>query len=104
MLISGFWQQLIVGWESLSTSHNASFWSIKQDYADSGWSELQTWLDAIYQDFTKKAATGRDLPMAQVEKAAKGRVWTDSEAKTLGLVDELGDFPVALRMARHLAN
>ena len=35
---------------------------------------------------------------------AKGRIWTGEDAKAIGLVDELGGFPVALRLAREAAN
>jgi protease-4 len=35
-----------------------------------------------------------------VEKLAKGRIWTGEDAKQLGLVDELGGFPAALRLIR----
>jgi protease-4 len=104
MLTSGFWDQLGVSWDSLSTSDNASFWTSTQDYTDAGWARLQAWLDAIYEDFTEKAARGRNLALAEVEKAAKGRAWTGSDAKALGLVDELGGFPVALHIARQMAN
>src|SRR5207245_490466 len=31
---------------------------------------------------------------------ARGRVWTGEDAKELGLVDELGGFPVAFRLVR----
>ena len=34
---------------------------------------------------------------------AKGRVWTGEDAKGLGLVDELGGFPVAMRLVREAA-
>ena len=36
-------------------------------------------------------------------EVAKGRVWTGEDAKALGLVDELGGFPAALRLAREAA-
>jgi len=38
-----------------------------------------------------------------VLEIAKGRVWTGEDAKALGLVDELGGFPVALRLVREAA-
>nr|MBS0020323.1 S49 family peptidase [Gammaproteobacteria bacterium] len=41
--------------------------------------------------------------MAQVKDAAKGRVWTGSDAQAEGLVNELGGFPTALRIARQMA-
>jgi protease-4 len=43
------------------------------------------------------------MPMEEVEKIAKGRIWTGEDAKRLGLVDDLGGFPAALRLARQAA-
>ena len=38
--------------------------------------------------------------MEKVMEAAKGRIWTGEDALELGLVDALGGFPAALRLAR----
>lgn len=103
LLTSDLWQKLGVDWDSLSTSANATFWNSRQDYTEAEWVRLQAWLDQVYQDFTEKAAQGRQLSVAQLQTAAGGRVWTGEDAKALGLIDELGGFPVALRLARQLA-
>jgi len=42
--------------------------------------------------------------MASVERVARGRVWTGEEAKSRGLVDELGGYDAALRLARIAAH
>ena len=36
-------------------------------------------------------------------KVARGRIWTGEDAKALGLVDELGGFATALRLAKNAA-
>jgi protease-4 len=38
-----------------------------------------------------------------VLQIAKGRIWTGEDAKGLGLVDEVGGFPVALKLAKQAA-
>src|SRR5205085_4505843 len=48
-------------------------------------------------------ATGRHMTQDEVEAVAKGRVWSGEEAKARGLVDELGGYEVALRLAREAA-
>jgi protease-4 len=73
------------------------------DYTPEQWARFQAWLDRIYADFTGKVAQGRKLERAKVLEIAKGRVWTGAQAKGLGLVDELGGFPVALRLAKEAA-
>ena len=62
---------------------------------------VTTFVFATY--FTQKVAAGRKLPLAQVQDAARGRVWTGADAKTKGLVDELGGFWTAAATAARLA-
>lgn len=39
----------------------------------------------------------------EVQKIAKGRIWTGAEAHRLGLVDELGGLSRAIALAKQLA-
>ena len=59
--------------------------------------------DEIYADFMQKVAAGRKLPLEQVQTIAKGRVWSGTDAKSHGLVDELGGFWTAAADAAKLA-
>lgn len=61
------------------------------------------WMDRIYANFLTRVATGRKLAPERVAEIAKGRVWTGAQAKSLGLVDELGGFYQAVAKARQLA-
>ncbi|WP_426061529.1 signal peptide peptidase SppA [Hymenobacter sp. B1770] len=60
---------------------------------------LQREVDNIYTDFTTKAAKGRKMPVERLRRLASGRVWSGLEAKNNGLVDVLGDYNDALRIA-----
>jgi protease-4 len=60
-------------------------------------------IEDIYDIFTKRVATGRDLPLEEVYKIAEGRVWSGIEAVKLGLVDELGTLEAAVIKAAELA-
>ncbi|SFQ01407.1 signal peptide peptidase SppA [Hymenobacter arizonensis] len=60
---------------------------------------LQREVDNIYSDFTTKAARGRKMPVERLRRLASGRVWSGLEAKQNGLVDVLGDYNDALRIA-----
>lgn len=62
--------------------------------------EIGTLVDRMYGQFKELVSEGRKLPLAQVESLAKGRVWTGEQAKTNGLVDELGGLSRALDYAR----
>jgi len=103
MVTTPFWEKVGVSWDEVHTSENADMWIWTRDYNERQWSRVQGVLDRIYEDFTEKAATGRRLPKEKLLEAAKGRVWTGEDAKALGLVDELGGFPAALRLAREAA-
>jgi protease IV len=99
-LTTNFWNKLGVSWDEVHTSSNAMVFTGLQDYTPEQWARFETWLDRVYDDFTTKVAEGRKLPKEKVLEIAKGRVWTGEDAKALGLVDELGGFPVALRLVR----
>ncbi len=60
---------------------------------------IQHSVDWVYDEFIDKVAEGRGLDRQFVEEIAQGRVWSGTEAKTLGLVDELGGLEAALAHA-----
>ncbi len=64
---------------------------------------IQALLDATYQGFKDHVATGRHMSPEAVEAVARGRVWTGADAKAHGLVDALGGYGTALRLARQAA-
>lgn len=55
--------------------------------------------DEIYETFTSKAATGRGMNVEDLKKIASGRVWTGAQGKENGLVDVLGNFNDAVKLA-----
>jgi protease-4 len=60
-------------------------------------------MDEIYQRFKGRVAAGRGRPLEAIEEVARGRVWTGRQALSLGLIDEIGDMPMAVRKAKELA-
>jgi protease-4 len=89
--------------ESVPGAKHALMFSALQGFSPEEWDHLNAWLDRIYDDFTAKVAAGRRLPVERMDEVARGRVWTGSEAKARGLVDELGGFASALTIARSRA-
>lgn len=65
---------------------------------------IQRMVNRIYEDFTNKVAEARNLPIDSVQNMAQGRVYTGAQAKTLGLVDELGNLDDAIATAARMAN
>lgn len=64
---------------------------------------VQASMESIYTVFVGRVAAGRGKTPADIEPIAQGRVWTGTDAKRLGLVDELGGLDAALAEARTLA-
>ena len=60
-------------------------------------------IDRTYEEFIVRVARGRNLPAARVREIARGRVWTGAQAKSIGLVDQLGGIEEAIAKARQLA-
>jgi protease-4 len=65
---------------------------------------FQRMVDWIYEEFTGKVAESRKLDLAKVREIAQGRVWSGTEGKALGLVDEIGGLGDAIRYAAQKAN
>jgi protease-4 len=89
--------------DSAQSGANAAMFSAFADFSPATRERLDTFLDAVYRGFKAHVAAGRHLTDEQVEAAAKGRVWSGEDAKEKGLVDELGGYGVALRLAREAA-
>ncbi len=65
---------------------------------------LQSYVERGYELFLTRCAEGRNIPKDTLALYAEGRVWTGSQAKDIGLVDELGDMKKAIEIAADLAD
>ena len=100
MLTSGLWDKVGLSWDEVHQGQNATMFTGTQDYTPAEWGRFEAWLDRVYLDFTSKVADGRKLPKEKVLEIAKGRIWSGEDAKNLGLVDELGGYDTALKLAK----
>jgi protease-4 len=64
---------------------------------------MQGMVDEYYEQFVDVVAQGRGLSTEQVRDLATGQLYSGTEAKELGLVDELGDLDTAINLAAGLA-
>lgn len=55
--------------------------------------------EEVYDTFTKKAAEGRHTTQDAIKAVASGRVWSGLQAKERGLVDVVGTFGDAVKIA-----
>jgi protease-4 len=64
---------------------------------------IQTVINRGYQEFLQRVSKARNMPTAEVDKIARGRVWSGTDAKGIGLVDQLGGLEEAIASAAKLA-
>ena len=89
--------------DSVSVGRGATMFAPTHPFSEDEWQRINTWLDAIYRDFTEKAASGRRMTVERMHELARGRVWTGADAARNGLVDELGGMAAAADIARRRA-
>jgi protease-4 len=64
---------------------------------------MQQMTDEYYEQFVEVVAEGRGLSKEEVRELATGQLYIGTEAKELGLIDELGGLDVAVALAAQLA-
>ena len=85
--------------DTVKTGKYADSLTIARPKTDDELAVLQKRVDWIYDQFIAKVAEGRKLKPSFVEEIAQGRVWSGTEAKKLGLVDEIGGLSEAIKYA-----
>jgi protease-4 len=89
--------------EIVASGQQAAMWSANRPFTEDELLRLDRWLDDVYADFTRKAASGRGMEIEDLEALARGRVWTGADAVERGLVDGVGGLESAVAAAARLA-
>jgi protease-4 len=63
----------------------------------------QQYIENGYRDFLSRVAEARKMTAEQVDRIARGRIWSGEDAKGLGLVDQLGGLDRAIESAAQRA-
>jgi protease-4 len=92
-----------VSTDTVAEGENATMFSLSRPFTDTEWERINTWLDAVYEDFVEKVASGRRLSRDRVHELARGRVWSGADAVANGLADETGGIRDAIAIARRRA-
>ncbi len=64
---------------------------------------LQRSTEKIYEDFVKLVASSRSLTPEEVNRVARGQVWSGSQARDRGLIDQEGSLQQAIDSAARIA-
>ena len=66
-------------------------------------SRMEKFIREYYRDFVEKVAAGRNMSVDAVETLAQGRIYSGTDGKANGLVDEIGGLDAAVEKARQMA-
>jgi protease-4 len=103
-VIDGTLKKMGINMESVSQGRYAEIYSPIRQFSPEERARMQQIMQATYDTFVEKAASGRNTTPERIDAVAQGRVWTGRQAKQLGLVDELGGLDRALALAKQRAN
>jgi len=104
-VMKGFYDWLGISNEYVMRGKNAGIFRETVKWTDDERKKMQDQANKIYYgDFVPKVAKGRGKTDEQVNALGQGRVWTGTQAKERGLVDEFGGLEKAIEIAKQLAN
>lgn len=102
LAIEGLYDKIGITTSVISRGDNSGTFSPMTGYTESERAAVMKLLNAVYKQFTEKAAEGRKMEYTALEKLARGRVYTGAMAVNNGLIDQLGTLEDAIEHARHL--
>jgi protease-4 len=102
-VIDGTLKKLGINLEGVTSGRYADLYSPVRAFSPEERAKVREQMQAIYDTFVEKAASGRNTTPERIDAIAQGRVWTGQQAKQIGLVDELGGLQRALAIAKQRA-
>jgi protease IV len=102
-VIDGTLKKMGVNIETVKQGRYADLFSPVRPFTPDERKRLGELMQATYDTFVEKAASGRNSTPERIDAVAQGRVWTGKQAKEIGLVDELGGLDRALEIAKERA-
>ena len=101
--IGGTLNKLGVNLDRVTAGRWADLYAPDRPFTPEERQRIEQSLQATYESFVEKAASGRNTTPEKIDAVAQGRVWTGAQAKQIGLVDELGGLDRALVLAKRRA-
>src|SRR5262252_5496439 len=103
-VVRGFYDWIGISNEYVMRGKNAGMFRETEKFSDTERAKFEEFLHNTYNDFTSKVAKGRGKEQTYIDSIGQGRVWTGSQARERGLVDEYGGLDKAIEIAKELAN
>jgi protease-4 len=103
-VIKGMYDWLGVNNEYVMRGKNAGIFRETEKWTPEERAKMEQQTNSIYFDnFIPKVSKGRNMTIEQANSLGQGRVWTGTQAKANGLIDEFGGLERAIAVAKELA-
>jgi len=104
-VIKGLYTWLGISNEYVTRGKNSGIFKETEHWTDAEKAKMTEQAHATYFDnFVAKVAKGRNMTPDAVDAIGEGHVWTGTQGKANGLVDEFGGLEKAIDVAKQLAN
>ncbi len=101
--VKELFNKLGIGVEALERGRFAGIDSAFNTLSDAEKQKLHEGIESTYHAFVSKVAAARKKTYDQIDPLAQGRVWMGAQAKSNGLVDNLGGIDSAIAVLRQSA-
>jgi protease-4 len=88
--LSGLYERLGVSKDGVQKGARAGLMSEARAFNPDERRAIRGQMEAIYETFLARVGEGRNLSRAELDKIARGRIWSGLRALEIGLVDEIG--------------
>src|SRR5688572_23064225 len=103
-VVKGFYDWLGITNQYTMRGKNAGIFRETEKWTPEERAKMEDQTNRIYyEDFLPKVADGRNMDVEKANSIGQGHVWTGTQAKELGLIDEFGGFEKAVAIAKDLA-
>ncbi|MCP5108705.1 MAG: signal peptide peptidase SppA, partial [bacterium] len=102
-VLKGLYDKVGISKDIIKTSKYADIFSDYRVFNEDEKIKINKMMQSIYQTFLETVSTNRKMTVEDVDKLARGRIWSGSTAKELKLVDKLGGLDDAIEEAKRLA-
>ncbi|NTV83346.1 MAG: signal peptide peptidase SppA [Bacteroidales bacterium] len=99
-----FNDKLGITFENVNTNTYSDFPNVNRELKPYETIILERQIEKIYADFLSLVSKGRKMETSQVDSVGQGRVWSGTDALSIGLIDKFGGLQDAIARAAELAS
>ncbi|MBT7619667.1 MAG: signal peptide peptidase SppA, partial [Flavobacteriales bacterium] len=90
--------------ETVKTHKHSDIANGYRKLSDDELNVIQNSVEDIYETFITHVSEGRGIPVRKVDEIGQGRVWSGTDALSIGLIDEIGGLEDAIASAADLSS